>query len=508
MEEAATTFYYYGQKFSAPQTTRTIIFHPTVTSIAANAFESCNLVMLVNIPDLVTSIDSNAFNGCKSITSLSLSLFLKSIGDYSFCGCSSVQSLLLPPYLRTIGKVAFAGCSSLQSIHLQDEQTFLSVKTIDKLAFAYCTSLASIPNFPALQIIGTRAFGGCRFLTEVTLGPSITSAARDSFRMCASLNILRGTYQAGVILPWAITHVILDPSTTKISSSAFAGCDRLRHIVLSRKVIIIGSSSFYGCRSLSDDFTLPDSIVKVGIGAFARCSHYPSNLPFHATQDIYTYMGGEGEMAPKQIKEVIIDETVQEIKERDFEGTAVERITIQASAIHIQPHAFSCCANLREITFTNESTTEVIMESKAFKGCQRLSILNMPKAMKWVMTGEYGSRVLPKDRTSLPSIHENTFEGCPAHIIAKYNRYRVLQRSWNWLIQKERECNILYDSLDCGTNMPLLDSKDLDILREMCSLRPPASNDIVDAVLKYLNLHDYVLCGFPCEVIYIVLQYF
>lgn len=118
----------------------------TDDSIGEDAFNYCQGLSDISIPDSVTSIGNGAFYQCYSLTSVTIPDNVTSINKHAFSYCSSLTRITIPNRVRSIGWSAFGGCGHLTSITIPK-----SVTHIDAFAIESCSRLTDI------NYTGTRA---------------------------------------------------------------------------------------------------------------------------------------------------------------------------------------------------------------------------------------------------------------------------------------------------------------------------------------------------------------
>lgn len=164
----------------------------------------------------VEEIGTHAFIDCDSLSNLSLPNSLKKIKEGAFSGCCSLNRITIPNSVESIGEGVFSGCSPsayfisnkfcpLGERFLIDGNVLLSVALngVDTI---------TIPN--TIEIIGKRAFRGCKTLKNITIPKSITKIGYKTFEGCTSLQ-----------------SIVIHNSETKIAPSTFEGCTTLKSIV-------------------------------------------------------------------------------------------------------------------------------------------------------------------------------------------------------------------------------------------------------------------------------------
>jgi len=166
-----------------------------IKTIPNNAFEKCDKLSGIIIPNSVTSIGKSAFEGCAGFSSITIPASVTSIGDGAFKNCKNLLTITLSNNITSIGKSAFEGCSSLISITIPDSITDIEISLFDR-----CTSLTSITIPAGVTTIKRYAFSNCSSLTSVTFSGTVPFSIFDSAAFGESsgyIGDLRAKYLAG-----------------------------------------------------------------------------------------------------------------------------------------------------------------------------------------------------------------------------------------------------------------------------------------------------------------------
>ncbi len=319
----------------------------------------------------------------------------------------------------TDGKITITDCkeSAKGAITIPSEIDGKPVTSIGDSAFEDCTGLTSITISNSVTSIGYKAFYDCTGLTSITIPNSVTSIGDLAFEDCTGLTSINvasdNNYYSsnnGVLFNKKKTALIRYPegksqtsytipnSVTRIGYGAFRGCTGLTSITIPNSVTSIASWAFDGCTGLTS--------INVASGN----NYYSDNngVLFNKKKtELIRYPEGKSQTS------YTIPDSVTSIGNWAFDGcTGITSITIPNSVTSIGAHAFDGCTGLTSITIPNSVTSIGYM---AFYGCTGLTSIAIPNSVtsigNWAFFECTGltSITIPN---SVTSIGDGAFNSC------------------------------------------------------------------------------------------------
>jgi len=156
-----------------------------LTTIPERAFDGCETLVSITIPNNVTNIGERAFQRCTSLATITVepantAFFVRdgilySATEIIFVPKGIKGTVTIPDGVTWIGRETFSNCKSITSVTISN-----SVTEIGQSAFSGCTSLASITIGSGVKRIEKWAFDGCTSLTSITFKGTISSSDFDS----------------------------------------------------------------------------------------------------------------------------------------------------------------------------------------------------------------------------------------------------------------------------------------------------------------------------------------
>lgn len=147
------------------------IIHAPDCHIINGTMTSCHEnVSCIAVPEGVVSIGSHAFENCNSIEDIILPESIIRIEDNAFWSCTA-KCINIPKNTRYIGKQAFLSCVKIVSVNIP-----AGIEAIEESTFSCCFALekVTIPN--SVVRIALNAFQGCSKITIYTPAGSYAEA--------------------------------------------------------------------------------------------------------------------------------------------------------------------------------------------------------------------------------------------------------------------------------------------------------------------------------------------
>lgn len=357
-----------------------------VISIGEYAFEGCDKVNSIKVPDCVTSIAVGAFKGMASLENMTVpfvgasrnATYYDSVVGYVFgyVTCpqesSSISTFGTDEYrdmkfgsrddatwqytCRNYYKFGnyyhnsyyYFIPSSLKSVTITD------ASTINTAAFQNCSNVSHISLNDGVAIIGNYAFRNCTALEEINIPETTTSLGVESFYNCISLK-----------------EIDVLGSITSIPSHCFYGCTSLESVHMSDKIINIDKYAFGECVNLNS-FNFSDNLKIISEYAFNNCDMLTAiDIPDNVTS-IGKYAFANCDI----LSEVVFSDSLISIGDYAFDGCSqIKEINFTSKLNTIGEYAFQNCSEIKELVIPNSVTSIGV---GAFKGFSKLEKLTIP----------------------------------------------------------------------------------------------------------------------------------
>ena len=185
-----------NRAFTECPLTTTLSLGKKITTIDDYAFYDCRGLTSVTIPQSVTSIGDYAFGECIHLKKLSfgeksfgenIETNIQTIGNDAFNHCNDLESVTIPQSVTSIGSEAFRFCNNMKSLAING-----AIEVMGAYAFAGCISLETISLGENIKTIGYHAFDSCISinLTNVTIPENVTTIRPGTFSFCKHLEYI------------------------------------------------------------------------------------------------------------------------------------------------------------------------------------------------------------------------------------------------------------------------------------------------------------------------------
>ncbi len=356
-----------------------------VVEIGENAFDSCERLTQISVPDSIKIIDKKTFDGCTylkynpgvgglylgnegnpflvfveadNVSSPKISVNTKIIAGHAFEYWDQRASIQIPEGVSVINAKAFINCQYLNSVKFPS-----TLEYIGNSAFENCRALSGVYLPDSLKIIGDRAFSGCRGVVVVTLGKGVEYIGDFAF---SSMPFLE--------------RITIPASVKIIGKGAFENCSQLESIAVeegNEHYVSIDGNLYtidkktivkYACGKTDTGFEIPEGVTTIGAYAFQSGYHLESIIIPSGVTTIceYAFCGSY------VLKEIVLPEGLTEIGKGAFKScNKLVSATVPEGVRSIGEESFAFCTSLAQITIPK--SVEYVGE-RAFFSCTSITI--------------------------------------------------------------------------------------------------------------------------------------
>ena len=323
---------------------KSVSFGHNTMEILPSAFEYCNSLEYIDIPQSVYRVGNFAFAHCANLKKVDFGGSKIAGLEYAvFYESPSLESVdLSGTFIEYIGNSAFYNCSSLSQVLLPD-----TVEGIDFQAFYNCSSLKSIDLPASLRYIDAVAFSGAG-LASVAIPAATTSINKNAFSHCPDLiefnvessnpvyhsggNCLIDTAEKMIVLGCEGSIIPRDENVIGIYSWAFDGISHLTELYISEYMTDIDIFAFVYCGNIQKIEVAEDNPVYCAI-----------NNMLVLRESKYVIRACADSVIPS-------DGSILGLYDGAFTGCAVKDVYIPACIERVGPNSFDDCTQIESIT--------------------------------------------------------------------------------------------------------------------------------------------------------------
>lgn len=295
------------------------------------------------------------------------------IADGAFEGCENLISVVLPETVEYVGADAFLNTALFSNednwaenaliidhvlISIDKEYNGIfsvpnGIRTIADRAFEHA-SVTNVITPDTLKYIGADSFWDCQELESVSLERLVKTLGRGPFRMCNKLKTIRVhednenfAVVDGVLYNHQLSSVIKCPqmysgkivlphSTKRINAYAFEWCTEIESIEIPEGCVFVGNSAFSTCENLSN-VIIPQTMEYIDASAFSYCN----SLEAIIIPDNVYHLGKYAFACCLNLKEVEIGDGIEELSYCLFESCEkLNKVTLGENIREIDDTAF------------------------------------------------------------------------------------------------------------------------------------------------------------------------
>lgn len=382
-------------------------------NISRGVFKNQKNLVFAELPDDFSSIPQSLFDGCSKLYEVDLPKSLKTIEDFAFRKCTSLEfnDFVDLKDLTSIGNYSFASTSIPGELSFAD-----ALHDVGVGAFELCGSITKVNVGSGFEYIPDHAFTECESLVEVSF------PARE-FTADSHLSYIgEHAFEATAISEFKVPFNVSD-----VRMYAFAECDNLTGLYVYNNLTGTKRNVY---NADSDSWSQTDSayqgVTKFGVYMFYQSENFKemrlvdvNNNPTSAADEVNLPVstktfGGYNDDA------FMFQSTAVETLRLGLDFTSIPsgdyKDSVSKGALSVLPPSLAENArHLAVLDFGGDKATITKINRNAFKGCVKLTSVELPSSLKDIQPSAFENCELLGNVILSPnalSIAESAFAGC------------------------------------------------------------------------------------------------
>ena len=375
-----------------------------LTEIPYQAFERCENLAGIVIPEGVTTINDFAFNGCAGLKTISLPKGINFGSNWVFNFCNSLAHVSFSGTMEEFANLdGINSCSELfkAEITFGDGTNWTLGKEIRD-----APESESVPNIS----FSGEWNGSTNKMIKLSIEASNKKINLDLSAMTGLKEIAGDNYTGR----FKVAELVLPSCAEKICDGAFRNHLYIESIVIPDGVKEIGKEAFFQCNYLKN-VVIPSSVTLIGDNAFRECDIYSISVDSEIIgKGAFCSNPNMAYATESSVSEIIIGPNVKEICDDAFTSNELlKSITIPDNVKTLGSLIFYHCDSLEtaDIKFTDDSGTAIFdtceklktvtiregsvkIPAETFHRCSSLEKIYIPASVKTIEKGAFSNTSL------------------------------------------------------------------------------------------------------------------